>query len=49
MENLTKEELLNITGGNFIETAAFFAGYTAGRALDFVHGLVHGLSGTECE
>lgn len=49
MRNLNKEELVNIQGGkeaSFLEKAAFIAGYHAGRALDLVHGFVHGLAGT---
>lgn len=50
MKNLTNEELMNIQGGiepSFLEKAAFLNGYLLGSALDFAHGLFHGLTDTE--
>lgn len=50
MKNLTNEELLSINGGreaSFLEKAAFLNGYLLGSAIDFAHGLFHGLTDTE--
>lgn len=46
MKNLSNEELLNINGGReLMDSIAYSIGYGAGRAFDFVHGVVDGIIG----
>jgi hypothetical protein len=50
MENLkllSKDELLDIDGGGWLQELAFAAGYQAGKTLDLIHGIYDGLTGQE--
>ncbi len=47
LKELTIEELTIVNGGNAIEEFAFFSGFLAGAALDFVHGTWDALMGYE--